>query len=191
MSCMSQKSFLRGLSIVLACDASFERWVVPGMLRSAGASRVHVSRTEEDLRDMLKQTDIDALILDEGIDDGAGIDVVHKLRHSDDGHNCFLPIVYLLGRATHTRVMTVAMSGVHEVVTKPYSAKTLLDRLYWTISQPRPFMRQGNYFGPEPRRLTLTPQRTQVSVDHAAHDHLETIELDDEDDADLPMALGA
>jgi two-component system chemotaxis response regulator CheY len=190
-NCMSQKPFLRGLSIVLACDAPFERWVVPGILRSSGANRIHIVRTEAELQDLLSHTEVDALIVDDQIDDGRGIDVVHDLRHSDDGHNCFLPIVYLLGQATRGRVMTAALSGVHEVVTKPYSAKTMLDRLYWTITKPRPFMRQGNYFGPEPRKLSLTPQRTRPSVDQTSASDCEMIELDDEDDDDLPMAIGA
>jgi len=42
---------------------------------------------------------------------------------------------------------------VHEVLSKPLSAKAISQRIRSVILQPRPFVNEGSYFGPEPREV--------------------------------------
>ena len=44
--------------------------------------------------------------------------------------------------------------GVNEYLVKPVSAKALYDRLVTITTQPRPTVQFGDYYGPEPRKLT-------------------------------------
>ena len=43
--------------------------------------------------------------------------------------------------------------GVNEYLTKPVSAKAIYDRLVSIMTQPRPVVQLGDYYGPEPRKL--------------------------------------
>ena len=42
--------------------------------------------------------------------------------------------------------------GVNEVLSKPVTAKGVLDRISRVVENPRPFVRTAQYFGPDRRR---------------------------------------
>jgi DNA-binding response OmpR family regulator len=44
--------------------------------------------------------------------------------------------------------------GVNEFLLKPVSTSALLARLVSILSRPRRMVRKGDYYGPEPRRLS-------------------------------------
>ena len=48
--------------------------------------------------------------------------------------------------------------GVHEYLAKPVSSQALRSRLASVLINPRPFVRVGDYYGPEPRKATRTTQ---------------------------------
>jgi two-component system, chemotaxis family, chemotaxis protein CheY len=48
---------------------------------------------------------------------------------------------------------------VNEFVKKPVSGKILLDRIAAILLAPRPMVRLGDYYGPEPRKLFCEPVR--------------------------------
>jgi len=50
------------------------------------------------------------------------------------------------------RVVEARDAGVHEFLAKPLSAKGLYSRIRSIIERPRPFVRAGQYFGPDRRR---------------------------------------
>ena len=150
---MPQKPFLQGLSLALATDSTFQRGILPGILRSAGALRIDTLRNAEDLNDVLATGIADVVIVDDRIGEVDGLEVVHSIRRSSSSDIAFLPIIYLMANPTRKKVMDTAKAGVHEVVTKPYSARTLLDRLYWPVRFPRQFIHNEDYFGPAPRTV--------------------------------------
>ena len=47
--------------------------------------------------------------------------------------------------------------GVNEFLKKPVSGKALLDRMVAILAHPRPMVRLGDYYGPEPRKLFYEP----------------------------------
>ena len=49
------------------------------------------------------------------------------------------------------RIVEAAKLGVNEFLTKPVSAKSLLDRLLSILLKPRASIQLGEYYGPEPR----------------------------------------
>lgn len=183
---MPEKKFLQGLALALASDSTFQRWIVPGILRSAGAARVFTPRTEKELADLFAAGVVDVAIIDDDIDDGAGLDVVKNIRNSPSSDVSFMPIVFLMTGATRKRVMIAAQAGVHEVVTKPYSARTLLDRLFWSVRFPRQFIRTDTYFGPAPRTVL---HRHRRKLDVVELDDTECSEAEDPDNDTLPVAM--
>ena len=49
--------------------------------------------------------------------------------------------------------MEATRLGVNEFLKKPVSGKALLDRMVTILAKPRPMVRLGSYYGPEPRKL--------------------------------------
>lgn len=182
---MPTQPFLRGLTVALASNAHFDRWIVPGILRSAGSNRILVARSRIELREQILLGDVDLLILDNGLDGCPGSAIAKELRRNKIDEIAFLPIICLIADATRRNVMETAQSGVHEIVTKPYSAKTLLDRLYWTVKFPRAFIRTADYFGPEPRSLPQPPS-SRIAPPRRLADQ---IEIDDEADTAAQIAV--
>jgi two-component system chemotaxis response regulator CheY len=191
---MTEKLFLQNLSLALASESAFQRRIVPGILRSAGAARVHTPRTERELTNLFAADVIDVAIIDDEIDGDAGMSVVRNIRQSPSSDVSLMPIIYLMTGATRMSVMEAAQAGVHEVVTKPYSARTLLDRLYWPVRFPRQFIRSETYFGPVPRTVLQHAQEKQDVV----QSERAVFELDDTGEAQtdnpesgdtLPLAM--
>jgi len=63
-----------------------------------------------------------------------------------------VPIIMLTGHVERWRVIEATRLGVHEFLKKPVSGKSLLDRMLSIVTDPRPMVRLGDYYGPEPRR---------------------------------------
>jgi DNA-binding response OmpR family regulator len=68
-----------------------------------------------------------------------------------------VPIIMLSGFGERWRVVEAARLGVNEYLIKPVSAKAIYDRLVSITLQPRPTVRLGDYYGPEPRKLATEP----------------------------------
>ena len=56
------------------------------------------------------------------------------------------------GHSTFARVNEARDAGVSEFLTKPLTARVVVERLHQAIEHPRPFVRSGDYFGPDRRR---------------------------------------
>jgi len=66
-------------------------------------------------------------------------------------------------RAHRTQVNEALEAGANEFLLKPTSPKALCDRLTSIVVKPRPMMKLGNYYVPEPRRMA--PQRDAATAD--------------------------
>ena len=116
----------------------------------------------------------DILITDWHMEPMDGTTLVKTLRHSSVDAIRYLPIIMLSGHSDTTRVREARDCGVHDFLTKPVSAKSLLARLIKIIENPRPFIKTEHYFGPDRRRQDIGPptgvaeQRTGNSAAGAA-----------------------
>ena len=63
-----------------------------------------------------------------------------------------VPIIVLTAHVERWRVMEATRLGVNEFLKKPVSGKALLDRMMTILTRPRPMVRLGDYYGPEPRK---------------------------------------
>ena len=59
----------------------------------------------------------------------------------------------LTGHAERSRVVEAVQIGVNEFLLKPVSTKALQDRLLAVLTNPRPVMQHGSYYGPTPRKM--------------------------------------
>ena len=73
-----------------------------------------------------------------------------------------IPIIMLTSHVQRWRVVEAANLGVNEFLKKPVSGKALLDRIVAILTKPRPMVRLGDYYGPEPRKpVHERPERTE------------------------------
>ena len=64
-----------------------------------------------------------------------------------------VPIIMLTGHVERERVVEAMRLGVNEFLCKPVSAKALQQRIMSIRGNPRPMVRIGEYYGPEPRKV--------------------------------------
>jgi CheY-like chemotaxis protein len=127
--------------------------IVKTVLRGFGATRVLEARSAREALALLRQDAIDIVILDYLMEDEDGVAFVRRLRNAPDSPAPYVPIIMLTAHAERRRVEIARDAGVTEFCAKPVTATDMLKKVAAVIDQPRPFIRGGDYFGPDRRRL--------------------------------------
>jgi DNA-binding response OmpR family regulator len=79
-----------------------------------------------------------------------------------------VPMIMLTGHSERWRVEEAMRLGVNEYLLKPVSGKLLCDRLIATLNKPRPIVKVGRYYGPEPRPGSVYKPVNEASMDEIA-----------------------
>lgn len=111
--------------------------------------------------EILKDNPIDLLIVDVEMPGMDGLELVRWLRRSRLDPNAYVPIIMTGGHIRRRKLDSVRDSGAHFLLTKPFSATALLERIVWAARDNRPFMEVGDYFGPDRRTRDGKPPRGQ------------------------------
>lgn len=133
--------------------------VIRHMLVSMGFSNIHVTQSGTTALNLIRTAGYDLLITDWNIRDIDGIELLRDIRRSPQSPNPTMPVVMLTGRMDIKDVRIARDEGVHEYVLKPFSAKSLYQRLERTVESPRPFIVGKNFVGPDRRSQKLQPER--------------------------------
>ena len=83
-----------------------------------------------------------------------GIHLTRMIRTHKDSPNPYVPIIMTAGSGHLSRVIKARDVGVSEYLVKPFSAKSLSERIVRVIEKPRVFVISPNYTGPERRTKT-------------------------------------
>ena len=73
-----------------------------------------------------------------------------------------LPVIMLTTRAKRSYVNEALRAGANEFLLKPTSPKALCDRLMSIVFKPRPMVKVGTFYVPQPRRTAATRDATQA-----------------------------
>ena len=65
-----------------------------------------------------------------------------------------VPIIMLTAYGERSRVLEAVKVGVNEYLLKPVSSKALHARLVAILTKPRRMVKKGDYYGPEPRKIS-------------------------------------
>jgi DNA-binding response OmpR family regulator len=76
-----------------------------------------------------------------------------------------VPIIMLTGHGERSRVVEAVRLGVHEFLLKPVSGNALRARLLSVIAKPRHMVRRGDYYGPEPRKMSTYKPEADTPAD--------------------------
>jgi len=147
---------LTGAVTMVVDDSSFALDLTTQALMGFGIRARHACRSAAEAMEILKDQNIDLLVVDcemPGID---GFELVRWLRRSGLEPNAFVPVIMTAAHIRKARVAEVRDCGANFVITKPFSATTLLERIVWVARDGRPFLEIGDYFGPD-RRFRKAP----------------------------------
>lgn len=97
---------------------------------------------------------IDVVILDWLMPVMDGRELVKAIRSHKSDSIRFLPVIVCSAYTSETLVKESRDLGANEVVVKPISAGEVARRIQYVINNPRPYVQNNSFFGPDRRRQT-------------------------------------
>lgn len=133
-------------------DNQHMRIMVIEILRAVGVRQIRQASDGAQALDIMRHEPIDIIIADLAMSPVDGIDFVRLLRNSSDSPNAMCPVVMMSGHSTERRVAEARDAGVNTFLSKPITARGVLEHISEIVDHPRPFVRSSEYFGPDRRR---------------------------------------
>jgi two-component system, chemotaxis family, chemotaxis protein CheY len=143
---------LEKLHLLVVDDNPHMRTIVVAILRGAGFGTIKEASDGAHALEEMRASVADIVITDLNMAPIDGIEFAKMIRTSPDSPNPYVPIIMMTGHTERSRVMSARDSGINELVAKPISAKTLLERIVAVIDRPRAFVKAKSYSGPCRRR---------------------------------------
>ena len=142
------------IKILLVDDNHHMRVLLTEILRAIGVKHVYEAGDGAEALQIMRTHQVDVVMTDLAMQPLDGIDFVRQLRRSGDSPNQMAPVIMVTGHSTVQRVHQARDAGVNEFLTKPLTARGVIERVAQVIDHPRAFIRSPNYIGPERRRRT-------------------------------------
>ena len=105
---------------------------------------------------VLRDHPVDLILVDCEMPGMSGYEFVRWLRRSGLEPNAFAPVIMTAAHVRRSKVSEARDCGANFLITKPFSASVLRERLVWVARDARPFLEVGDYFGPD-RRFRSEP----------------------------------
>ena len=141
---------LTGAVTMVVDDSSFSADITASALLGFGIKTRHSMRSGAEAMGLLKEIEIDLLVVDCEMPGMDGFELVHWLRRSGPP-NAFVPVILTAAHIRRSMVARARDCGANFIITKPFSAASLLERIVWVARDSRPFLEVGDYFGPDRR----------------------------------------
>ena len=141
---------LRAARVLCADENSQGLEILGQILMGFGVQHVTRAQTDEETRRLLGSQPFDLMLIDAALG-GNGHEVVRWLRTSPHEPNRFAPVIVLAGHTPLSQVESARDGGASFMVTKPLSARVLLDRIFWIGRANRMFVETETYAGPDRR----------------------------------------
>lgn len=148
---------LTGAVTMVVDDSPFSLEITTSSLRGFGIRTAYACRDAAEAMEILQDAHIDLLVVDAEMPGVSGYELVKWLRRSGLDPNAFVPVIMTAAHIRRNKVAEARDCGANFVVTKPFSASGLLERIVWVAKDGRPFLEVGDYFGPDRRFRTLPP----------------------------------
>jgi len=140
------------LKILLVDDNHHMRVLLTEIMRAIGVKYIFEASDGAEALQIMRQQAIDIVMTDLAMQPLDGIDFVRLVRRSQDSANPMVPVIMITGHSTMRRVGEARDVGVTEFLSKPVTARGVIERITRVVDHPRPFVRTEEYFGPDRRR---------------------------------------
>jgi CheY-like chemotaxis protein len=145
---------VKAAKVLIVDDEYYTRKVVRTLLLLVGVSDIHDASDGPNGLEAIRTLAPDVVILDWEMPGMSGAEFAREVRSPDSFPYPNVPIIMLTGHGERSRVLEAVRLGVHEFLLKPVSSGALLTRMVAVLTAPRPMVRLGDYYGPEPRQLS-------------------------------------
>lgn len=147
---------LTGAVTMVVDDSTFSAEITAGALLGFGIRTRYLCRSGPEAVQVLDEAEIDLLVIDCEMPGMDGFEVVRRLRRAGPP-NAFVPVIMTAAHIRRSMVNKARNCGANYIVTKPFSAASLLERIVWVAQDNRPFLEVGEYFGPDRRFRESNP----------------------------------
>ena len=144
---------VQSLLVLVVDDNQYMRKLVRNLLVNCGVKDIYEAADGIAALDSIRTFAPDVVILDWEMPLLSGAELVRIVRSPGVFPRPNLPIIMLTSRAQRSVVMEALRNGAHEFLLKPTSPKALCERLTSIVAKPRPMMKVGKYYVPQPRRM--------------------------------------
>jgi two-component system, chemotaxis family, chemotaxis protein CheY len=150
------EKMIQGLNILVVDDNAYMRRLTRMMLTNLGGKSVLEAADGLAALEAIRNSDPDVMFLDWDMPVLNGLEVLRIVRSPGVFPRPNLPVIMLTTRAQRSSVHEALRAGANEILLKPTSPKALCDRLTSIVFKPRPMVKFGNYYVPEPRRMPVS-----------------------------------
>jgi len=150
------------IAILVVDDNAFMRNLVVSTLRALGMTNLVAKSSAAEAIQALGQSKrdpaaagfgtIDIILSDFVMEEVDGALFLRWVRTSKHAPDRFVPFLMCSGAADQQAVIAARDAGVSEFLAKPFSAKSMGDRILEVIKNPRQYVLAPGYFGPDRRR---------------------------------------
>lgn len=174
-------------AVVLVVDNSLGLDILSSIFLGYGLRNLHRGRTVAEAMEIVQTYPIDLIVMESLMPDEDVYDFVQTLRRADLDENRFAPVVLLSAHTAVSRVKRGRDCGANFLISKPISAKVLLERILWVAREKRQFLETDTFVGPDRRFHDLgSPEgtvgrRKGDAAAKQAEDAANSISLGDED----------
>ena len=145
---------------VIVADRDFRTAsLVQRILFSFGFRNLDITTNGESALALLRARPYDIIITEWNMAPVDGLSLIRAIRTAKEDKRVprDIPILMLTARTDMESVSAARDAGVTEFVAKPFSAKTISNRIIQIIDNPRAFVESESYTGPDRRRRGTPP----------------------------------
>jgi len=154
---------IQGLNILIVDSNHYMRRLTRTMLMNLGAKSVLEASDGLAALETIRTCDPDVMLLEWDMPVLDGMEVMRIVRSPGVFPRPNLPIIMLTTRGNRAAVAHALRAGAHEFLLKPTSPQALRDRLTSILSNPRPMVKLGDFYVPQPRRQPTNFDMQQLS----------------------------
>jgi CheY-like chemotaxis protein len=141
------------LKVLIVDDEASMRKVTHALLQTIGVRNILEAHNGREGLEAICAHAPDVVILDWEMPMPNGPEFMRTVRAPHKFPLPDIPIIMLTGHSERSCVIEAVQLGVNEYLLKPVSSVALLARLVAILCKPRPMIRKGDYYGPQPRTL--------------------------------------
>jgi two-component system chemotaxis response regulator CheY len=141
-----------GRKFLVIDDEHYTRKVIRTLLMTIGIKHIQEAVDGHAGLEAIRTFAPDLVLVDWEMPGLDGPGFVRAVRSPDTFPHPDVPIIMLTAHGERSRVVEAARLGIHEYVLKPVSSQALQARVVSVLAHPRPMVRRGDYYGPEPRK---------------------------------------
>jgi two-component system, chemotaxis family, chemotaxis protein CheY len=147
------KGLMGQITVLIVDDEYYTRKIIHTLLLTMGCTKIHEANDGASGLDAVRSFKPDIVLLDWEMPGVDGAEFVRRVRSPGTFPLPAVPIIMLTAHGERSRVMEAVRLGVHEFLLKPVSSNALRARMLSVLTKPRPMVKRGDYYGPEPRKL--------------------------------------